>query len=142
MVSSNYALAVVPMLLPAWYLVNLIDRNPLPVIGRWMEQFIRALTRKEASTAEPSVPPVGSQLLAYVGVAVFGFLVTNHLIPNIQVRKKASGANSKEWMTSNLSLTVHVIFNPSNIRFEKEFAEKTWGNEARLLLTSQCKSEK
>ena len=91
MPATDYALAVVPMLLPAWYLLNLLDDNPLPVIGRWIEQFSRALTGKEAVTTEPLVPPVGSQLLAYVAVAIFGFLLTNHLIPNIQVRSAREG---------------------------------------------------
>lgn len=66
------------MVLPGWLLLNLMDRNPLGVIGRWIQQFAQPLTN-------PSVPPVESQLLAYVGVALFGFFITNRLIPNIQV---------------------------------------------------------
>jgi hypothetical protein len=87
---KDYVFAAIPMLLPTWYLLELMDQNPLAVIGRWIEQGVRSLAGKEP-LAQPSVPPVGSQLLAYVGVAIFGFLVTNHLIPNIQVRKRNEG---------------------------------------------------
>ena len=83
---KDYVLAAIPMLLPTWYLLELMDQNPLAVIGRWVEQGVRSLLSQQKEPLEqPSVPPVGSQLLAYMGVAIFGFIVTNHLIPNIQV---------------------------------------------------------
>jgi hypothetical protein len=84
---KDYVFAAIPMLLPTWYLLELMDQNPLAVIGRWVEQGVRSLAGKEP-ISPPSVPPVGSQLLAYVAVAIFGFMLTNHLIPNIQVRKR------------------------------------------------------
>ena len=85
MAPKDYLLVAIPMLLPTWYLVQLMDENPFALLRRWVEQGVRSLARK-GPLAQPSVPPVGSQLLAYVGVAIFGFLLTNHLIPNIQVR--------------------------------------------------------
>jgi hypothetical protein len=78
MTSRDLLLAAIPMFVPCWLLLNLMDRNPLQVIGRWIQQLAQP-------PSERSVPPVESQLLAYVVVAVFGFLVTNRLIPNIQV---------------------------------------------------------
>ncbi len=74
----DYLLAIIPMVLPGWLLLDLMNGNPLQVIGRWIQHFAQP-------PIIPSVPPVESQLLAYVGVAVFGFVVTNRLIPNIQV---------------------------------------------------------
>ena len=78
MTPRDLFLATIPMFLPSWLLLNLMDRNPMQVIGRWVQQLAEA-------PSDRSVPPVESQLLAYVGVAVFGFLITDRLIPNIQV---------------------------------------------------------
>ena len=40
---------------------------------------------KPAPSELPSFPPVGSQLLAYVVVALFGYMATSALVPNIKV---------------------------------------------------------
>ena len=45
--------------------------------------------------AQSIAPPVGSQLLAYVSVAIFGYAATSKLIPTIKVRSRDSDT-SKE----------------------------------------------
>jgi hypothetical protein len=82
MTLTNYLLAAIPIAFPAWYLVILLD-DPVPVVCRWF----RMLVSSQASDAEdsPAVPPVGSQLLAYVVVALLGFAMTDRLVPNIKV---------------------------------------------------------
>jgi len=78
----NVLLALTPLALPTWYLLGLLD-NPIPVAQGWLRMFLRHGDEKDS----PEVPPVGSQLLAYVVVAIFGFLLTDRLVPNIQVRQ-------------------------------------------------------
>ena len=87
MVAKDYVLVAVPMLLPAWYLVELLNQNPLSVIGGWIQQAIRVILKQTALEEQPKIPPVASQLLAYVTVALAGFAITNRLIPNIKVRQ-------------------------------------------------------
>lgn len=81
---TDYLLAAVPLAFPVGHLVTLLD-NPVPVVGRWLRMLISSHSFENDSPNEPSIPPVGSQLLAYVVVATFGFAVTNHLVPNIKV---------------------------------------------------------
>jgi lipid-A-disaccharide synthase-like uncharacterized protein len=89
MALSNYILALLPLAIPGWYLLDQLD-DPIPVFGRWFRMLISS-TPDENS---PTVPPVGSQLLAYVVVALFGFVVTNHLVPNIKVNINMSARES------------------------------------------------
>jgi hypothetical protein len=84
MAISNYILALIPISFPAWYLIALID-NPLLGVGRWSQAF------RESNGDSPAVPPVGSQLLAYVVVALLGYVTTDKLVPNIKVRAGGSG---------------------------------------------------
>jgi hypothetical protein len=84
MALTNYLLAAVPLAFPAWFLMDLVE-DPLPILGRWLQMAISSKTNDNHHEDSPAVPPVGSQLLAYVVVAVFGYVVTNRLVPNIQV---------------------------------------------------------
>lgn len=101
---SNYVIAIVPMLLPAWYLTDLLD-DPVSVVGRWMHLAVLTMTGKslasvgmvESPESLPSVPPVSSQLLAYIFVGILGYVLTNNLIPNIQVRRDYI----TDWSTRN-----------------------------------------
>eukprot|EP00980_Cylindrotheca_fusiformis_P002251 scaffold517_cov119-Cylindrotheca_fusiformis.AAC.34 len=77
MAISNYIIALVPLCFPGWYLIALLD-NPLLVVGRWLHVL------PESDETSPQVPPVGSQLLAYVAIALLGFKATDKLIPNIK----------------------------------------------------------
>ncbi|CAB9527765.1 dolichyl-phosphate N-acetylglucosaminephosphotransferase [Seminavis robusta] len=83
---SNFQLAILPLLLPCYLLLQMLG-NPLLILQGWM-------TIK--SDAESSPPPVGSQLLAYVVVGVLGYVVTNALIPNIQQYTLRKGISGKD----------------------------------------------
>lgn len=75
MKSKDSLLALVPMLLPGWLLLqSVLDSGG--ALGE----------KAEAST----------QLIAYVVVAVFGFVVTDSLIPNIQQYTLRKGICGKD----------------------------------------------
>jgi hypothetical protein len=80
MTTIDRIIAVIPLLFPLWLLIPLLD-NPIPILGRWL----RLLVERRPPGESPEVPPVGSQLLAYVVVALLGFAATNKLVPNIKV---------------------------------------------------------
>lgn len=86
MMNFNYALALIPISLPAWFLVDLID-SPLLVIEGWSRQGPMTRSKRDDSLdgAVSVPPPVGSQLLAYLAVAFLGYAATYRLIPNIKV---------------------------------------------------------
>ena len=85
MVNFNYVLALIPISLPAWFLIDLID-SPLLVIEGWSRHFLSIGSKRDDSPdGAVSVPPVGSQLLAYLAVALLGYAATYRLIPNIKV---------------------------------------------------------
>lgn len=92
---TDYLLAAVPLAFPVGHLVTLLD-NPVPVVGRWLRMLISSHSFENDSPNEPSIPPVGSQLLAYVVVATFGFAVTNHLVPNIKQYTLRKGICGKD----------------------------------------------
>ena len=77
-------LAIAPTIPSLWILVALID-NPLHVLSGWIVHFSKArLSHDVEECKEP--PTVGSQLLAYLIVAILGFFITSNLIPKIKVR--------------------------------------------------------
>jgi hypothetical protein len=79
----NYILASIPLIFPAYLSIDLLD-NPLTVVSRWFESN----NNSSSSTLndDAAIPSVSSQLLAYVAMGVFGFILTDRLIPNIKVR--------------------------------------------------------
>lgn len=81
MALSNYLLALIPISFPAWYLAELLE-SP----RHWLQVLRKLPSSREAPFS--SDPLVGSQLLAYVAVALFGFAATSRLVPNIKVREE------------------------------------------------------
>jgi hypothetical protein len=143
MVLTDYLLAAIPLAFPAWYLVILLD-NPMLVVGRWFNMLISS----KANEDSPDVPPVGSQLLAYVVVALFGYGMTNKLVPNIKVRCawcNFFGRTGEKTGGILIQYVDHIVrltplrFAYSNILFEKGSAGKTWGSVAQPLQTNRCK---
>lgn len=84
---SNSQLAILPLLLPLYLILNIL-KNPIPILQGWMT--------KHSFMSPESPPPVGSQLLAYVIVGIFGYLLTNALIPNIQQYTLRKGISGKD----------------------------------------------
>jgi hypothetical protein len=77
--TSNTILSLIPLVFPLWFLIPLLE-DPIPTVLRW----IRNLVDKPPEDA-PAMPPVSSQLLAYVAVALLGYAATSKLVPNIKV---------------------------------------------------------
>jgi hypothetical protein len=78
MTSQNYVLAMVPLLLPGWFLLQ-------GVVEAW--PFHQGTNAADAAL---------TQLFAYVGMAIFGFVVTDRLIPNIQQYTLRKGICGKD----------------------------------------------
>ena len=74
----NYILAAVPLLIPTMTAIGLLE-NPQALAERWLEHPF-------SLTSSGPTPSVSSQLLAYSTMGIFGYLLTNRLIPNIKVR--------------------------------------------------------
>ena len=87
---TNMILAVIPLLFPLWYLIPLLD-HPVPILGRWLRILVHRLPEDA-----PKIPPVGSQLLAYVAVALLGYVATLKLIPNIKQYTLRKGICGKD----------------------------------------------
>lgn len=87
---TNYILASIPLILPGYMLIDLLD-NPIPVVERWLQWILSAsINRKQQQEgggiiSGSTVPPVSSQLLAYLVMGIFGFIATNRLVPHIKV---------------------------------------------------------
>lgn len=84
--AGNQQLAIFPLLLPLYLLLQLMG-NPIPIVQGW--------TTKSFRSAE-TPPPVGSQLLAFVLVGLFGYHLTNALIPNIKQYTLRKGISGKD----------------------------------------------
>ena len=89
MSSTNYVLASIPLLFPAWIAIELLE-NPLNLAKYWVENFNGSKQNLASSSSsndgDIEVPSVSSQLLVYSAMGVFGYLLTNRLVPSIKVR--------------------------------------------------------
>ena len=120
----NYILAAVPLLIPTMTAIGLLE-NPQALAERWLEHPF-------SLSSSGSTPSVSSQLLAYSAMGIFGYLLTNRLIPNIKVRPR--GIWNRWWLLTVLDSQSHYVstkwfacitFNIyRNILFEKEYAGK------------------
>ncbi len=82
MSSTNYILASIPLLFPAWVAIGLLD-NPQTLANRWLENLSSTSVGSDGDVVP--TPSVSSQLLIYSAMGAFGYLLTNRLIPNIKV---------------------------------------------------------
>ena len=77
-------IAVLPLLPPLVLLIRLLD-NPIDIEKRLVEG------------SEDSGPPsMGSQLLAYVTMAILGYLVTARMVPTIKMYTLRKGISGKD----------------------------------------------
>ncbi len=106
-IMNGILLASAPLIFPAYILVQLlfIDNNPLQIIYAWLHRFIILTftigensidTAASSTSTTPSTPPVASQLLAYVIVAIFGYWATDALIPIIKSYTLRKGISGKD----------------------------------------------
>ena len=75
--SVNTILALVPLVPAAFLALSLLD-NPLNTLERWITNLWK--TREDA----PEIPPISSQLLAYILIGMAGYWMTDKLVPNIK----------------------------------------------------------
>jgi hypothetical protein len=108
--TSNIILSLIPLAFPLWFLIPLLE-DPIPTVLRW----IRNLVDKPPPAAAPSTPPVSSQLLVYVAVALLGYAATSKLVPNIKVCYQPS------WKRENLYCTVSLQANNEILTFFSPF---------------------
>lgn len=86
------ALAILPLLPPGWLLVRQID-NPLPIVLGWIKFLLYKAHNDQdddTTSSQRVIPPVGSQLLAYLIFSILGFICTNRLVPHIKVNEIVS----------------------------------------------------
>lgn len=79
--------ACLPLIPPGILLASLIG-NPVYVVQRWISQ--------DRDTNSLAPPPVASQLLAYLLVAILGFIVTYRLVPRIRQYTLQKGISGKD----------------------------------------------
>ena len=94
----NYVLASFPLFLPGLFLIDLLD-DPNVIFQRWSGWIVSKLQAQDGGDGGPSsanVLTVSSQLLAYLVMGVFGFILTNKLIPNIQEYTLRKGICGKD----------------------------------------------
>ena len=88
----NVILAFLPLLPPGALLVRLIG-NPATVIQRWIISHVQ---QNNDDRHNDVPPPVASQLLAYLIVAMLGYMVTNRLVPSIKQYTLRKGISGKD----------------------------------------------
>jgi len=83
-ITTETLYAILPLLPPTWLLLSLLD-NPIPIVMGWIDLLFAARLEEGTPREIPRAPTVGSQLLAYLTMAIFGYIATYRLVPNIQV---------------------------------------------------------
>lgn len=84
----NYIFAFVPLLFPAWELLPLLSDPAISFdtcLGRIISPSSTSRNDSDGNVGDPSISD-GCQLIAYIIVAVVGFVVTDQLVPNIKVK--------------------------------------------------------
>lgn len=71
----NHVLASIPLLFPAYLSVSLAQ----------IESNSNSSTSTASSNADITLPSVSSQLVAYLAIGIFGFILTDRLVPKIKV---------------------------------------------------------
>ena len=162
MPSSNYILAAIPLLFPAWVAISLLE-NPRDLANGLLETFSGSKPPSSTSSGSDGgmpTPSVSSQLLVYSAMGIFGFVLTNRLVPSIKVRVHFWRRRCKQSKAQKLSLirkrrrclyffflntelrlshTRNEFYFYRNIHSEKEYAGKIWGREGQPWLINQCK---
>lgn len=87
-------LAIVPLIPPLIFLVQLLD-NPTDTVGRWIQHFSTDESLSASSHLE-EIPSVGSQLLAYLTMAVLGYYATWRMVPTIKEYTLRQGISGRD----------------------------------------------
>ena len=89
--SSDRLLGILPLIPPIWLFITLLD-NHIPAI----KHLFSGLVTGKNDEAIHLGGSISSQLLAHVTVAIFGFVVTNQLIPHIKQYTLRKGISGKD----------------------------------------------
>lgn len=98
---SNIILASIPLLFPALIAIDLLD-NPWTVASSWLEYLHDSNTGTDKYSSSSGknegieIPSVSSQLLAYLAMGIFGYMLTNRLVPNIKDYTLRKGIYGKD----------------------------------------------
>lgn len=89
--TTDRLMALVPLSLPLYLCFRLLE-NPILIIERWVERIVSGdelsgMDRKDAFQ---------SQLLAYLIMALLGYLATSRMVPNIQEYTLRKGIAGKD----------------------------------------------
>ena len=112
MVSTDQMLALVPLSLPLFLCIRLID-EPIPILRRWVERLFG--NGSEGADVIARKDAFSSQLLAYLIMAALGYAATTRLVPNIQqytLRKGIAGKDlgKRGTATADKPMCVHRTF--------------------------------
>ena len=86
---TNTFFAIAPLIVPGVLLQRLIG-NPVTVVQGWI------VAQDSNRTFSDNPPSVSSQLLAYLLVAVLGYIVTYRLVPSIKQYTLRKGISGKD----------------------------------------------
>ncbi|GKY95599.1 hypothetical protein MPSEU_000521200 [Mayamaea pseudoterrestris] len=92
---KDYVLAMAPLLIPTMLIITLLQ-SPLPIFKQWIDHFSGMPIARGADDEADSLDTIGSQLLAHVIVALFGFIATNKLVPHIKQYNLRKGIAGKD----------------------------------------------
>jgi len=82
----NYVLASVPLLFPAYLSISFAQ----------IESNSKSSTSSASSNADITLPTVSSQLVAYLAMGIFGFILTDRLVPKIKEYTLRKGICGKD----------------------------------------------
>jgi hypothetical protein len=94
MVSTDYVLASVPLIPALWLCLNLLDGNPIAVVKKYVQHLMHDHHHYGDRIFLDDDLALQSQLLAYLSMAVAGYVITSRLVPGIQeytLRKGIAG---------------------------------------------------
>jgi hypothetical protein len=108
--TADSTLAVLPLLAPLVLLLRIFwsdaDNPVTTTVQRWTSTTTTATTATEAAA-----PSIGSQLIAYMGMAILGYFATAQMVPVIKqytLRKGLSGKDMGKRGTSIADKEMYV----------------------------------
>lgn len=84
---TNYILASIPLLFPAWTAIDLLE-NPWAIANWWFENLSERDSNNlfaNSNDGDIVIPSVSSQLWVYSLMGISGYLLTDRLVPKIKV---------------------------------------------------------
>jgi hypothetical protein len=96
MVLTDFLLALVPLIPAFWLCLNLLDGNPMAVLQKYIQHLLRDHHHYGDRIVLDHDLALQSQLLAYISMAVAGYVITSRLVPGIQEYTLRKGIAGKD----------------------------------------------